>query len=79
MIPGAGFLFLVILRETFRQFHGQFLLFFTKGIFLFYPPPSDFVNLFLWFVCFVEFSSISFGKSTTQKALPHGARQSLLL
>ena len=70
-------LFLVILRKTFRQFHGQFLLFYTKGFFLF-SPPNGFVNVFQLF-CFIEFSSISFGKSTTQKALPHGTRQSLLL
>ena len=69
-------LFLVILRKTFRQFHGQFLLFYTKGFFLF-SPPERFCQCFPAF--FIEFSSISFGESTTQKALPHGTRQSLLL
>ena len=77
-ISGAGLLFLVILRETFRQFHGQFLLFLHKGLFLILPPPNGFVNVFQLF-CFIEFLSISFGKMTTQKALPHGTRQSLLL
>ena len=52
---------------------------FSQRVFSYFTPlPNGFVNVFQLF-CFIEFSSISFGKSTTQKALPHGTRQSLLL